>query len=71
VLQFTNGGATYAVTSLSGGGCCSPAEAASNNFQGVYVTPPGGKQVAVGCTGEPVDHLDALLATHAVPAPSE
>jgi hypothetical protein len=63
VLRFTNAGVRYEVTSLSGGGCCSPEEAASNNFQGVYVSPPGADTVDVPCTGDVTDNLEALYGS--------
>lgn len=58
VASFTNEGVTYEVTAMSGGGCCSPEEAAANNFQGVYVMKDGDIQATVNCAAEPTMQLD-------------
>lgn len=58
VLSFDNGGVTYEVTEMMGAG--GGADAASNNFAGVYVT-QGTKLLAkVACTAPPTSNWTRL-----------
>jgi hypothetical protein len=67
VLRFDNAGVQYEVTSLVGGGGFSEAEAAANNFTGVYVTTAAGKVWPIPCVGPAADRLAALVTSGSVP----
>ncbi|MFT4978544.1 MAG: hypothetical protein ACI8S6_004454 [Myxococcota bacterium] len=60
VASVSNGDVTYKVTDSIGGG--GGPDAASNNFQGVYVYQNDKLLATVGCTGEPETDWAALQA---------